>query len=266
MKTITLPFTALLVGAQVNAQITAGQEPAGQSAYDVLGAVALTTSFTSDSIGLELDCDDALDGWAILRRGYPGIDAPHYAELRFYDADMEVCMDTASGFQQRPRYYTFGQPLDCSGSFNWQDSVQHFIGDLGGWVPVGPEVVDSLYIAYRQAGVIGWILLSFDLTDDAEIDMEVHRILSICGGSNSITQHAPPMPVILYPNPSAGQTVHVESTNAIQGVEVLDLSGRIIGGNAGTGSTIAAPHAAGTYLVRVIHADGRVAVLPLVRY
>lgn len=39
----------------------------------------LTTSFTADSGGLELDCDDALDGWAVQYKGYTAVDAPNSA-------------------------------------------------------------------------------------------------------------------------------------------------------------------------------------------
>jgi len=266
MRIALLPFIVLFLPCTpANAQITAGEVPPGQFAYNTSVDLGLTTIFTADSSGLELDCDDAIDGWALLLRGYPAVDAPNSAELDFYMDEVEVCMDMASGSQQRPKYHAFGELMDCTGDHAWQDGDQVFLGDIGGFTAIGPVMVDSLYIAYRQNGIPGWLLLSFDLNDDEEIELQVHSILSVCGGSTSIPQLEAPMPVTLFPNPSNGEAINVKSADALRSIDVLDATGRTIAQYNGMARTIAAPEVAGAYLVRFFHSDERRSYTRLVR-
>lgn len=266
MRTTLLPLAVLFLSAHVHAQLTAGEVPNGMSALDLNIDIALTTSFTTDSASLELDCDDFFDAWAWLHRGAPQIDAPNYAMLHFVDTDMEVCADLAPTFQQRPKYYAFGEPLDCAGGFEWQSIPQLVLGDLGTFTAIGPAVIDSMYIAYRRGATMGWIELSIDINDDAQINLQVHRVLSLCPGAQSIPLNEGPAPVALFPNPNAGEQVRVESRDAWQWIELMDMSGRSIARYQGHVRTIAAPEVAGTYLVRIVHADGRSSMVPLVRY
>jgi hypothetical protein len=267
MRIALLPFIVLFLPCTpANAQITAGEVPPGQFAYNTSVDLGLTTIFTADSSGLELDCDDAIDGWALLLRGYPAVDAPNIAELDFYMNEIEVCMDMASGSQHRPKYHTFGELMDCSGDYAWQNVDEVFLGDFGGFTAIGPVMVDSLYIAYRQNGIPGWMLLSFDLTDDDEIDLQVHSVLSVCGGSTSVLQLEAPSPVTLFPNPSSGEAINVKRADALRSIEVLDATGRTIAQCSGTVRTFAAPEVTGTYLIRFSHADGRLTTSRLVRY
>ena len=266
MRTTLLVLVTMLISTTTNAQITAGEVPPGQSAYNTPVDLGLTTIFTADSGDIELDCDDALDGWARLFRGYPAVDGPNSAELDFYVNEVEVCMDMASGSQQRPKYYAFGELMDCTGDHSWQDGDRVFLGDFGGFTAMGPVTVDSLYIAYRQDGIPGWLLLSFDLTDDEEIDLQVHSLLSVCGGSTFVPQLEARPPVTLFPNPSDGQPVRVQSGTAIQRIEVLDLSGRVMAMQTGVRNVIEPPEVPGTYLLRVFDIDGRTSTVPLVRY
>jgi hypothetical protein len=266
MTTKLLPITALLFYSQTNAQITAGEVPPGQSAYNTPVDLGLTTIFTTDSGSLEFDCDDALDGWARLVRGYPAVDGPNSAELDFYVNDIEVCLDMASGSQQRPRYYTFGEPMECTGDHAWQDGDRVLLGDMGGFGAIGPVTLDSLYIAYRQDGITGWLLLSFDLTDDDEVDLQVHSVLSVCGGSTYIPQMEAPLAVTLFPNPSDGGMVNVQHAGDLRSIAVLDATGRTIAQYPGAVRMIEPPEVPGTYLLRVFDIDGRTSTAPLVRY
>jgi len=267
MNAHVLPIIALtLLSIPASAQLTAGEVPDGQYAYNVLGDIALTANFTADSVMLEFDCDDAFDGWAILRRGFPAVDAPNSAELRFYGSGTEVCADMASGSQQRPQYYTHGQALECSGGFNWQPTDHLTLGDFGGFSAIGPSAVDSVYIAFRQGGVVGWIRLSFDLTGDSGITLNVHRILSICGGTNAITDHEQLEPVALFPNPGNGEPVRVRSADALRAIELLDATGRCVARYNGNVRAFPPPEVAGTYLVRALHADGQRSTVRWVRY
>jgi hypothetical protein len=257
MRTNLLPIAALLFSTQANAQITAGEIPPGQSAYNTPVDLRLSTILSTDSGSLELDCDDAFDGWARLVRGYPAIDAPNSAELDFYVNDIEVCMDLASGSQQRPKYYAFGEPLECTGDHAWQDGDRVLLGDFGGFGAIGPVTLDSLYIAYRQDEIPGWLLLSFDLTDDDEIDLQVHSLLSVCGGSTSIPQLEASTAVTLSPNPSDGGMINVQHAGDLSSIAVLDATGRMIAQYPGAVRMIAAPEVEGAYLAYFFHSDGR---------
>jgi len=120
----------------MHAQLSAGEVPDGSIAYEVNIDLFLDLAFTSDTADLELDCDDFMDARAMLFRGAPEIDAPHVASLQFVDDDIEVCMDMSpsTNFQLRPKYYAFGEVLDCSGDFDWQVADQLVLGDIGGFM------------------------------------------------------------------------------------------------------------------------------------
>jgi hypothetical protein len=266
MRSTLLSLAALLLSVQMNAQLNAGEVPAGMTALDLNIDIALSTNMTTDSASLELDCDDLPDAWAVLYRGFPGVDLPNYAMLHFVDSNIEVCQDMALQYLKRPLYYDLGQELACTGNFNWQSGAQIFLGELGGFTAIGPAVIDSLYIAYRSGTTLGWIELSFDINDDAEINLQVYRVLSLCGNSTFISPNELPAAVSLFPNPGHGEPVRVESADALRSIDVLDATGRTIAQYNGTIRTIAAPQVAGAYLLRVLHVDGRRSVSRMVRY
>lgn len=258
---------AVLLAAPAHAQLTAGEVPPGMSALDINLSIALTDPFTSDSVALEFDCDDSFDAWGVLYRNAPEVDAPNFALLRFVDTDIEVCADLNTGWQQRPKYHGFGDPLDCMGSFDWQGSNPIMLGDFGGFVPTGPAQVDSLYIAYRRGAQTGWILLSFDVQGDLnEVSLHVHQLLPLCPGIMSEGEAASTPGLVLFPNPSCGDEMHVQCADALRSIETLDASGRCVARYSGTVRTIPAPALPGAYLVRAVHADGRRTTLRLMRY
>ncbi len=256
--TLLLPFTHL------RAQLLAGEVPDGTMAYQVGIDLSLTTSFSADSADLEFDCDDFMDGWARLYRGAPEVDAPNFAMLDFLDDNVEVCMDMTSGFAQRPKYHAFGEPLDCSGDFEWQLADELYLGDYGGFGFIGPWEVDSLYIAYRQGGAMGWILLSFELSGET-VDLQIHELLSLCQLTNGMEEGTATATLTLYPNPGNGGPIRVESNTPLQGIELLDATGRLIAQYGGNTRTIEAPGSSGSYLLRATHADGRRSVLRFVQ-
>ncbi|MBL0045723.1 MAG: T9SS type A sorting domain-containing protein [Flavobacteriales bacterium] len=257
MRTTLLPLAALLISTTANAQLNAGEVPAGMTALDLNIDIALTTNFTADSAALELDCDDSFDAWAQLFRGMPAVDAPNSAMLHFIDTDIEVCADMAPDYLKRPKYYAFGEPLDCAGNFEWQNVPQLSLGDLGTFTAIGPAVIDSMYIAYRRGTTMGWIELSFDVNDDAEINLQVHSVLPLCPVIMSVEEGALPATVNLFPNPSNGEAINLQSAGALRSIDVMDATGRTIAHYNGTVRTIAAPKVAGTYLVRFLHSDGQ---------
>lgn len=257
MRTTLTPLLILLLGTSANAQLTAGEVPDGSIAYDVDIDLSLDQQFTSDTAALELDCDDFMDVQAVLMRGAPEIDAPHIASLHFVDDDIEVCMDPVPGFLQRPKYHAFGEPLDCSGDFEWQLADVLVLGSFGDLMGAGPLTVDSSYIAYRRGDEMGWILLSFDLAQAEVLHFQIHRLLPICQGPTAVAEQERPMPVTLFPNPGTGGTIRVESGQEIHQLELLDPTGRVLARYGGGVRTIAAPEHAGSYLVRAVFADGR---------
>lgn len=266
MRTTLIPCLLLLLGVPVRAQLTAGEVPVGSIAYEVNIILSLDLQFTTDSADLELDCDDFADIRAVLHHGAPPVDAPHVASLHFVDDDIEMCMDMGPSFQQRPKYHAFGETLDCSGDFDWQFADPLVLGDLGGFQGTGPWTIDSMYIAYRRGDEMGWILLSFDLTGNDEVRLEIHRILPICQGPTAVAENEQPARVTLYPNPGNGGTLHVESARGLRHLELLDPTGRVIAQYSGSARTIPAPEIAGSYLVRATFADGRRSVSRFMRH
>lgn len=266
MRTPLLSLIALLLlsGTAIG-QINAGDVPISTSAANVGIDITLSTPFSMATAPFDLDCDSVPDLTAVLIYGEPAIDAPNYARLDQLDPDLELCKDMA--VYERPQYYAFGQPLDCTGSFDWQSDSINVLGDIGTFTAIGPALIDSMYVAYRSGTQVGWILLSFDLNGSlgTPVRFQIHQILQLCHGT-SISTNAPAPVVALFPNPNNGQPIHVQSPDALRSIEVLDPAGKILARYGGTVRTIAAPEVAGTYFVRALHADGRRSITRLVRY
>ena len=266
MRTRILPIAALLLlTATVNAQFHAGEIPSGMSAVDVNINIVLPTPNTTNSATFEVDCDDQPDVSVTLVHGQPAVDAPNIAILQMLDDDLELCKDLAP-YYRRPQYYAFGQELYCTDNFDWQSDSVNVLGDFGSWTAIGPTDIDSMYVAYRRGEQIGWILLSFDVNDGLSVSLRIHQVLPVCPASTSIEQHGPSSAVILFPNPCSGGPIRVESPDALRGIELLDPLGRPIARYGGRVRTIASPEVAGTFLVSVIHADGRRSITRLIRY
>jgi hypothetical protein len=264
MRTRLLPIPALLfITAPASAQIHAGEIPGGTSAVDVGIDLNLSAPNTMTSTTFEVDCDDQPDVMVMLVHGQPAVDAPNVALLHLLDDDLELCADLATF--QRPKYYAFDQLLDCAGNFDWQSDSVNVLGDFGSWTAIGPISIDSMYVAYRRGEQVGWILLSFDLNDGLAIYLRIHSVLPICPASTSVAQHDLTAGIVLFPNPSNGQEIRVESRDALRTIEVLDLTGKVIAHYSGTVRTIPAPEVAGAYLVRASHTDGRRSITRLMR-
>ncbi len=265
MSTPILPITVLLFfSSPAIAQLHAGEVPSGSSAIDVGVDLILNTSFSEDSAGLEVDCDDQPDITVVLIHGAPPVDAPNVALLRMVDDDLEFCADLA--IFPRPKYYAFDELLECPVGSDWQSGPELVLGDFGSFTAIGPTIVDSQYVAYRRGTDVGWILLSFDVSMNTGVSLKIHQVLPICPTTLSISPYELPPAVTLFPNPSNGGPIRVESADAVQSIEILDATGRSIVQTAGTMRTIEAPEVAGAYWVRAVHADGRWSVARLVKY
>lgn len=234
--------------------------------YDVDITLSLDQPFTVDSVDIELDCDDFADLRAVLFRGAPEIDAPHVAQLHFVDDDIQVCMDMPPAPQERPKYYAFGEALNCSTPFDWHYPQQLVLGDFGGLLAMGPTTVDDMYIAYRRADELGWIRLSLHVGGDPEVHLEIHQILPLCQGTTSVDETANDRHLVLHPNPSHGGTVRVTHAHDLRSITVIDATGRLVSHATGPIRSMEAPDSPGTYLVRAEWIDGRTSTTKLVRY
>ena len=166
----------------------------------------------------------------------------------------------------RPQYYDMGELLDCTGDFDWQSDSINILGDFGGFFSMGPEGIESQFIAYRRGAQVGWIRVTFNVAGSGAVQLQVLEVLPICPVTMGIASHDAPSFVTLFPNPGNGEPIHVQSADALRSIEVLDAAGRSIAQYNGTVRMIAAPDVAGAYLVRVVHMDGRRSITRLVRY
>ncbi len=261
----TLFFFTLLTPVILHAQLTAGGVPPGATTYDPGIELSLAAPFTEDSADIELDCDDFADVRTWLHRGAPEIDAPHIAALHFIDSDIEVCMDLQTGFGQRPKYHAFGESLDCSGNYSWQLVDPVILGDLGGFLGTGPEIIDSMYITFRRGAEIGWMLLSFDLNSDPDLDLQIHELLPLCQIPTSIDESEAGLGMI-HPNPSIGGPIHFNYGVPIRHMDVVDATGKVIAEYPGGTRSIDAPDVPGVYFARITDRVGRVSVSRFIRY
>ncbi|MBP7513208.1 MAG: hypothetical protein KA791_01595 [Flavobacteriales bacterium] len=264
MRSPSLILCTGLIALPAQAQLLAGEVPDGATALDLDIHIELSTPFTADSVALEIDCDDFFDIMVTLIHGQPAIDAPNVALFRMIDDDLDLCADGVPD-QSRPQYYDFGQPMDCSGGFDWQADDITTLGDIGSFTAIGPMSIDSQYVAFRRGEELGWILLSFDLTGQAPW-LEVHRALSICGGSTPVPTTASGPTLALHPNPCDEQLIRVDGPEPWRQLELLDATGRPLAHFGAATRVIPAPEIAGTYFVRATDADGRCAMTRLVRY
>lgn len=256
---LSFGFTSL----GLHAQITAGEVPAGATALDLGLELFLNFPNSIDSASIEIDCDDFHDLEAVLIQGQPEVDGPNIAMLRFVDDDLEICATVTS--PSRPRYYAFGEALTCAGEHAWQSDGSIVLGDVGSFSAIGPVSVDSMYVAVRRGGSIGWMLLSFDLLGVNSVRLQVHQVLSLCGPTGIAANGEAPV-LSLHPNPSQGQAVRLEGMRSARSIEVLDATGKLVAHYGPGTRTFPAPARAGAYFVRVVRRNGAPATVRLLRY
>ncbi|MCC6578452.1 MAG: hypothetical protein IT228_14020 [Flavobacteriales bacterium] len=248
MRLPVLLAMAYLAALPLHAQLLAGEVPPGAIAIEIDELIALPNAYTEDSVLLETDCDDSFDLSIALVHGMPALDLPNLVMLRTLDDDLELCRDA-----ERPHYYAFGEPLACTGTFSWQSANVNTLGDHGGFGMIGPEVVDSQYIAIRQGALTGWILLSFDLMATVPT-LHVHRALSLCM-STAVDGPGADRPVAIVPTVTHGGPVRIGVEGAHR-MAVCDAAGRTVARYGPGVREIPAPAVAGVYVVRIEHADG----------
>lgn len=254
-----LLFCALFTPTILHAQVTAGEAPPGGTIPDFGIELQLNLPNTVDSADIEIDCDDFADLRAVLVRNDPTVDGPNFALLRLVDDDLEFCMDP-----DRPRYYTAGEPVECTGENTWMTGDELVLGDFGGFFMIGPTTVDSLYVGYRRGSNTGWIQLSFDLSMETGCRLQVHRALSNCL-TTGIQEPDGRLAPTLSPNPTHGQDVQVLAPAGWLHMELTDVTGRVLGRYGAGTRSITAPASPGVHLVRLLYADGSYSCSRLVR-
>lgn len=266
-KAWLLPVALLFAAPTLCAQLNAGDVPPGSSVDTSGTELELHTMFTTVTASFDVDCDGIMDFEALLRQGAPEIDSPNFCTLRRLHAGLELCADLDPVYW-RPKYHALGEALDCINGFDWRSDSITVLGDIGTFMAMGPEVVDSQYVAFRNSGAVGWLLLSFNISAGGVVQgvsLTIHQVLVPCINLGIHDPTAPAAPT-LYPNPTSGQAVRVESTEPLRSIELIDLTGKVLAHYSGVVRTIAAPEVAGTYLVRTTFADGKRSVGRLVRY
>lgn len=259
MRTSILLSAVLLSTLPAAAQLNAGDVPAGYSAWDPGIDLQLSTAFTSDSAFIDLDCDGHPEILVMLWQGEPAVDAPNLCTVQLLDTALALCAD-GSLFDWRPQYHAFGASLECTGNYLWRSDAITWLGSFGGFLPSEPATVDSQYMAYRHGSEIGWILLSFNMAPNggmgAPISVQVHQVLRPCL-AQSVGSLSTVEPLTLFPNPSHGADIRIESTDALRSIEVLAPTGQLLARYTGNVRSIPAPEAAGIYFLRAQHNDGQ---------
>ncbi len=264
MRSSLLLIATLAFGASTQAQLTAGEVPAGASAVDQNINLLLSAPFSADSAGLEIDCDDFPDIMAMLISGAPPIDAPNVALLRLIDTDLEVLADGNSS-ASRPLFLDAGEPIVPSGDFDWQSGEYFTLGDFGSFTAIGPVQISSQYIGVRRGAQVAWVQLSFLLNNALSVSLQVHNALSFCGLTTALAENDQER-MRLAPSISHGEPIRVVTTEPWLRIEVLDAAGRTVARHAAGGAFIPPPDASGTYTLRIWQASGPPLLARLVRY
>jgi hypothetical protein len=264
---LLLSAVLLFMSPTMQAQINAGDVPAGMSIFDPGINWSLHQSSEDSARAVDIDCDGNPDLNFILNTGAPAIDNPHRARIEILNPAFEICMDTIMWWgYERPEYYNLNDLMDCSTGVAWVDSM-YLMGDAGGWSVAGPQVVTDQHIAFRKGSQHGWVKVSFDITSTSPsfpVLMDINEIIQFCAPSG-VNDFDQTLEVSLAPNPTIDGIIQVESDVQIVRVEVVNITGQIVVSESGTIHAIRLPSAPGIYFVKLETATGLSAVRKVVR-
>ncbi len=216
MKKILLFATALLIlsSSVSHAQIIAAAGSTGMTISSVHINLSVTGDGQSSLAHCDMNCDGVPDITAKIRKGLAAVCGANSANLIIHNQALELCKDTAGNFTSyfgRPHYFNPGVALVCPNSALWASDTIYTLGDYGGCITcTGPASESNVYIAYRLLGQVGWIKISFDITNTsattAPISLSMDSVLLPCSTS-SVQQNEDKISARLYPNPCSYQTV-----------------------------------------------------------
>lgn len=148
---------------------------------------------------------------------------------------------------------------DAAGAIQW---VERYTPGLGRAV----EVVENgcLYFTGGASGIVGQP--AFDAIPWQYMDRAIFTARFCADQATTVAEPSHNEEFALFPNPSNGQSIHVQGAATLRSLDVFDPTGRLIAHYNGTVRTIAAPEVTGTYFVRAVQADGRLTTTRLMRY
>lgn len=227
----------------LRAQITADSVPPGMFSVNPNVALSVSPCTSYDSTIIDINCDGNTDFSLILYKGATVIDGANVAYLRIVNDSFEICKDTGgmvSGYA-RPHYYNAGDPLVPAANSMWGNDAWYQFGDYGCMMCSGPASQTNKYIAYRKQGQVGWMKLSFALSDGgscvALITLTVHAVLSSCL-ADGISENED-RGFVLYPNPfGTTTTVTMQQTLTNGTLTIYNATGECVKHQSGLrGST-----------------------------
>lgn len=192
--------------------ITAGSIPSGMYTNNPNVNVSVTICGTDDSASFDINCDNIADMQIKLHKGYTVVDGANSALLFVLNDTIEMSKDTGnfSGWNGILHYYNFGDTLTPAAASLWSTDTLYQFGYCGCMGCVGPCSENNMYIAYRKASQIGWIKISFNLSDmgscTVPITVSIPSVLAPCS-SIGVEQLANKTKVHINPNPFSAETV-----------------------------------------------------------
>ncbi len=210
-------FSIALISFQVNfvslAQVTAGSGSAGMVINDLTIYLSVAEG-QSGFAKIDMDCDAIPEMTLKLSKGNSVLCQANLASLNVHHPALEFCKDTSGNFTGnfgRPHYFNAGDTLICPNNAEWVSDSVYTLGDYGGCITcTGPAKENNAYIAYRFSGQLGWIKISFDLTNPppgtAPVSLSIDSVLLPCATS-SIDKQENERISELHPNPFSGTTV-----------------------------------------------------------
>jgi hypothetical protein len=213
----------------VFAQIIAGVIPNGVSTVNPKVNLSASACFTSDSVAFSIDCSGTPDMALKIYKDATSIDGRNYATLYIIKDTISICYDTGSF--NGPHYYNYGDTLNCVGSRKLLTDSTYQLGDNGCMLCFGPASENNVYLEYIKGTQIGWLEISFNLSDGGSctqpITLTSSSAVSFCiTGFEEITNEKK---FYVSPNPTTnGKFTINSSSNTVSSIEIFNLIGESI--------------------------------------
>lgn len=257
---LTLIITFLLTLSTISkvlGQITAGEIPATSTVIDPNVSLTAVSWFEADSLSFDLDCDSQPDVTAHIYKGT--LDVQSIISFKSLNPTLEFCYDSATTLQ--PHYYNFGDSLNCSAGFGWYSGIEIILGNYSMISEATPISQSNRYIAYRLSGQIGWMKVSYDLTNyyltSSPITFDVDEVLTPCTPS-TISGDFDVHQITISPNPSIDGLCKFTYDKPIVRLELYSITGAFVLREDSPASEFMLPTTPGIYLVHLIDESGRV--------
>lgn len=266
MKTLRL-ILILLFASTVQygiGQITAGEIGFNTTIlYPEIG-LANPDFNTTVSDTVDINCDGQNDLEFLLHKDQTSVDGINTFAVRVLNDNIEFCMN-GTGFSGRPKFYSFGETLNCGLGFSWVNDTLLYIGSYGGFTPIPPAAIDERYLGYRFYGgtddeALGWIFFSYNLDDSGEfsqtITASIEEILIQCP-VQSIDEYSETANIQIYPNPSTDNIFHINSSAKVENYILYTILGTEVEISWINSNTFSIAEDVGIYILEVQYSDGQ---------